>query len=410
VVTSRGLAGLTVDMVREYLSLGLRFGRLIDGYVDCWIGDPVLAGQVSDEPAPDPAALGLRAAQLRRMLPDSGLEAGRQRFLAAQLRALECAGRKLGGATVPFLAEVEEYFDVRVVPGEPDRYAALHDELAALVPGGGPLRERLVAFQDRQRLSGDVLGPAIRTVSDALRARLAGEYRLPPGEKVEYVLTADRPWNAFNEYLGGFRSRVTVNVDVGHRMTALPFVASHEAYPGHHSEHCLKEAGLVRAAGQDEHAITLVNTPQCLMAEGVAEMGLAAALGPRWGPWAEEVLRPLGLRFDGERSQRVEQAMGELLAVRQDAAILLHDRGASADEVVAFIQRWLLVTADRAGQMLRFLADPLWRAYTTTYIEGKRLVGRWLAGGPAGVPVAPRYRRLLAEPVLPAMLRAELAA
>ena len=65
--------------------------------------------------------------------------------------------------------------------------------------------------------------------------------------------------------------------------------------------------------------------------------------------------------------------------MRQDAAILLHDRAAGADAVVAHLQRWSLVSPDRAAQQLRFLTHPLWRAYISTYVEGYDLLTRWLA-------------------------------
>jgi hypothetical protein len=56
--------------------------------------------------------------------------------------------------------------------------------------------------------------------------------------------------------------------------------------------------------------------------------------------------------------------------VRQDAALMLHDEQRDADDVAAYLSRWLLVDDARAKQMLRFLSSPLWRAYTSTYVEG----------------------------------------
>jgi hypothetical protein len=53
--------------------LGLRLGRLIDGFIDCWFGDPALAAEVADEPAPDPVDLAAQAVTARAALRDSGL-------------------------------------------------------------------------------------------------------------------------------------------------------------------------------------------------------------------------------------------------------------------------------------------------------------------------------------------------
>ena len=100
---------------------------------------------------------------------------------------------------------------------------------------------------------------------------------------MEYEVVTDRPWSGFNYYLGDYRSKVAVNADVRQLMSQLPRLVAHESYPGHHTEHCRKEAGLVRRKGQAEQTIFLVNTPQCLMAEGLADLALYAAIGSRGG-------------------------------------------------------------------------------------------------------------------------------
>jgi hypothetical protein len=64
----------------------------------------------------------------------------------------------------------------------------------------------------------------------------------------------------------------------------------------------------------------------------------------------------------------------------------------------------------RARQQIRFLTDPLWRAYISTYVEGFDLLSRWLAARPAEQPVADRFVRLLDEPLTPRAVAAELAA
>ncbi|HTM85018.1 MAG TPA: DUF885 domain-containing protein, partial [Mycobacterium sp.] len=185
----------------------------------------------------------------------------------------------------------------------------------------------------------------------------------------------------------------------------LPRLVAHESYPGHHTEHCRKEAGLVARRGQAEQTIFLVNTPQCLMAEGLADLALHAVIGPGWGAWAAEIYADLGLPFDGERAEAIAAASTALAEVRQDAALMLHDEHRDTDEVAAFLRRWLLIDDTRARQMLRFLGSPLWRAYTSTYVEGYRLLRGWLDARPAEVSLTERFTRLLDEPLIPSALR-----
>ena len=137
------------------------------------------------------------------------------------------------------------------------------------------------------------------------------------------------------------------------------------------------------------------------MAEGLADLGVQASIGEGWGPWAAEILGDLGLRFDGDLAERLAAAAAPLNRVRQDAAVMLHDRGAGTDEVVAYLQRWSLVSAERAAP-----ADPLPHppAVAGLHLHLRRglrpavaLAGR-PAGRPAGGRAVPAAARRAAHP------------
>ena len=398
-------------LIREYLLLGLRFDRIEEGYVDSFTGDQRLRRQVAGEPAPEPAALAAQARFLLAELPQVPRSATfteqRAEFIAAHLRALACAARKFAGEEIGFVDEVRDYFDVDISRGEEDVYRTVHTRIDEFLGGSGPLAQRMEADRRADELAPERLAEAVDAFSSALRDIVRGTYPLPDGETVVYEVVTDKPWSGFNYYEGGYRSRVAVNADLKQHMANLPSLIAHESYPGHHTEHCRKEAGLVGGKGQAEHTIFLVNTPQCLMAEGLADLALYAAVGPGWGRWAQEIYADLGLRFDGERAEALAEARTGLAAVRQDAALMLHDEHCDVDEVVSYLQRWLLVDHKRAAQMLRFLSDPLWRAYTSTYVEGDRLLKAWLDDRPAGEGLTERFGRLLDEPLIPSSLRAE---
>ena len=393
-------------LIRDYLRLGLRFDRIEDGYVDSFTGDPELRRTVESEPTPDPADLAREAQRLLAAAPQvDGLDEQRADYLAAHLKALACAGRKFAGEDVGFVEEVREYFDVDIVKGDPEHYREAHRELDEALGGTGPLAERMQTYRAGEEIPPDRLEECIHAFSSALRDRVRAEYPLPDAETIRYEVVTDKPWSGFNYYEGNYRSTVAVNADLKQQMANLPRLVAHESYPGHHTEHCRKESGLVAGLNQAEQTIFLVNTPQCLMAEGLADLALYAAIGPDWGGWASEIYADLGLRFDGQRAQAISEASGALADVRQDAALMLHDEHRDVDEVVEFLQRWLLVSGDRARQALRFLSSPLWRAYTSTYVEGYRLLRGWLEARPAEVTLTQRFGRLLDEPLIPSSLR-----
>lgn len=392
-------------LIREYLMLGLRFDRIEEGYVDSFTGDPELRRAVAGEPAPDPGELAAQADRLLARIGDAGLPEQRVRFIAAQLRALSCGARKFAGHDVGFVEEVKAYFDVDITRGDEDRYRTAHAAMDAALPGPGVLSDRMAIHRIAEEIPPQRLEEAVHAFSSALRDIVRTDYPLPDAETVGYEVVTDKPWSGFNYYEGGYRSRVAINADVKQAMAHLPRLVAHESYPGHHTEHCRKEARLVEGLGQAEQTIFLVNTPQCLMAEGLADLALHAAVGPGWGSWAQEIYADLGLRFDGERAEALAQASAGLAEVRQDAALMLHDEHRDADDVAVFLQRWLLVDDARARQMLKFLSSPLWRAYTSTYVEGYRLLKDWLDDRPAGVGLTERFGRLLDEPLIPSSLR-----
>ena len=399
-----GLSNTT--LIREYLMLGLRFDRVEDGYVDSFTGDPELRRIVANEPPPEPADLTLQAERLLAEL-DAGtdLEQSRVEFIGAHLRALACAGRKFSGQNVGFVDEVDAYFDVRIAKGDPEQYRQAHAKLDEALSGTGSLAERMTAYRAGEEVPPERLEECIHAFSSALRDRVRAEYPLPDAETITYEVVTDKPWSGFNYYLGNYTSTVAVNADLKQQMSNLPRLVAHESYPGHHTEHCRKEFGLVAGRNQAEQTIFLVNTPQCLMAEGLADLALYAAIGPNWGSWAAEIYADLGLGFDGDRAQAVSEAAASLADVRQDAALMLHDEHRDVDDVVQFLKRWLLVNDERARQMLRFLSSPLWRAYTSTYVEGYRLLRAWLEARPADVSLTQRFGRLLDEPLIPSTLR-----
>ncbi|MHC1563625.1 DUF885 domain-containing protein [Actinomycetospora sp. C-140] len=401
-------------LTRAYVRLALRLDRVLPGVLDAHLGDPDEAARVAAEPAPRPDDLAREADRLRAALPDAGLGPSRTSFLDAQLGACRALAERAGDRPMDFVAEVERCFGVRVSRGDEDRYREAHRDLASLLEGRDPLPERLAAFRDRDRLAPEHLPAALTAAVAALRARTAATVGLPEGEDVTLEVVDAAPWSGFSRWLGPpprLRSAVAVNGGIPHRVTHLPLLVAHEAYPGHHTEHCRTAAA---PDPRPEREVFLARTPQSLVAEGAAELGLEVVVGPGWGRWNAGVLAAAGVPTDPERAdlgEAVEAVMARLAPVRQDVALMLHAEGRGDDEVIAHLRRWLLVDEARARRMLEFVAHPRWRTHTTTYVEGERLLRPWLmrpersGRAPARDVVTARLTRVLDDPPTPAVIR-----
>lgn len=306
--------------------------------------------------------------------------------------------RRLDGEPMGYADEVEACYGVR--PGRvPDEtFVEAHRRLDEVLPGTGSVADRLVTWRESHAVPMDRLRPAIDSLAEDLRARTRSLFGLPDGEHVEFELVSNQPWSGFNYYLGGLSSRVAVNTDLPVLSTSLAHLVAHESYPGHHTEHTRKEMGLVRRREWWEESIFLVGTPQCLLAEGLADLGLEVVMGRHYEATVADHLRPLGIRYDTDVVAAVAQAGEALGAVRQNAAFRLHEDGADPDTVIAEVERWGLLSTDRASKAVEFLMHPTWRAYLTCYVEGLPLCRRYVGGDPD------RFDRLLSEQMTPADL------
>ena len=107
----------------------------------------------------------------------------------------------------------------------------------------------MAAYRAGEEIPPERLEEAIHAFSSALRDRVRADYPLPDTETITYEVVTDKPWSGFNYYLGDYRSTVAVNADLKQQMSNLPRLVAHESYPGHHTEHCRKEARLRRGQG-----------------------------------------------------------------------------------------------------------------------------------------------------------------
>ena len=119
---------------------------------------------------------------------------------------------------------------------------------------------------------------------EQFRERAAALFGLPDGEDLRVSLVTGQPWTGYNWFDGGRRSRVDINTDLPLHVPELVSTVAHETYPGHHLEHAWKEADLVDRQARLESSILLINTPECLISEGLANLGRRFVAPPSEGP------------------------------------------------------------------------------------------------------------------------------
>jgi hypothetical protein len=374
---------MTESPAERYLRLGLHVGRHVDGIVDAFFGPRELQEAVDAEPPVEPRVLVAAADALLDELADG--------WLRDQVVGLRTYAGALAGESGSYADEVEGCYGVRPTYTDEAVVTAAHERLEELLPGDGSLAERFERWQDAIRVPTERIERTVAAVIEEARAQTRALVDLPDGEGV--VTEIVKPWLAFCEYLGDLRSRIAVNVDLPMSAIELLVLAMHETYPGHHAERCSKEQLLVRGRGLLEETLVLVPTPQSLVSEGIAKLAPSVLLEGDDGPALAAITRDAGIELDLAHALAVRRAREPLEWVEVNAALMLHDAGASEAEAHAYLRRWGLMTPEVADHVIRFLTEPTSRTYIITYPAGLELCRAYVAGEPE------RFRRLLTEQV-----------
>jgi hypothetical protein len=365
-----------------------------------------------------PARLADGAAALLERLPTEVVDAQRRDWLTAQLVAIQTQAAALAGEELPYVELVRRVYAWTPLRRDDAVFDAAAAELDRLLPGREPLADRLAAWDAAFEIPIDRLPGVVDWLVGLFRARAADLFGLPEGEDLRVSLVSKKPWSGYNWYDGGLRSRVDINTDLPARAADLIGLIAHETFPGHHLEHAWKEADLVDRQRRLEASILLLNAPEGLISEGLAELGVDFASPPAE---AADLLVELYERADlpihgdpkaareaAERTVAMAGSRERLGETRVNAALMRHADGASHDETLAYLERIGRTPRPLAEKRLEFIEQPLSRTYVFVYQEGEALLRSWLEVVPVDERPA-RFGRLLHEQLTPTAIATELA-
>jgi hypothetical protein len=404
-------------IAHDYLLLALRLDQHVPGLVDGFFGPAELKARADIEELHEPTRLVDDAARLLERVGSEVPEPDRRDWLTAQVIALRTQAEALAGRALPYLEHVERCFAWAPVRRDETLFDEAAATIDALLPGPGPLARRLEAWDDRFVIPPDRLTDLLVWLVERFRARADPLFGLPEGEAVRIRLVTKQPWTGYNWYDGGRQSRVDLNTDLPTWAAGLIHVAAHETYPGHHLEHAWKETALVDVAHRLESSILLINTPECLISEGLADLGHRFASPPdEEADLLVEVYERAGLEIASDASAARDAAATtvalaaprrRLAESRVNAALMRHVDGETHDAVLAWLERVGRFSPAIAAKRLEFIEHPLWRTYVFVYSEGEALLRRWLEAVPEAEQPA-RFGRLLREQLTPPAIAAEL--
>ncbi len=402
-------------IAERYVQLVLAVGQHDGDYVDAYYGPP--AWQEATQSAGQRPLVELRGeattllAELDSLPPgDEDMALLRHQYLTKQLRSVVARLDMLSGERLTFDQESEALYDA-VAPTNSDAYFQnIVDHLDGQLPGQGSLHERYATFRAAFVVPPERLDTVFSAAIQACRARTLEVLELPADESftVEYV--TDKSWSAYNWYQGKHQSLIQVNTDFPIYIDRAIDLACHEGYPGHHTYNVLLESRLVEDRGWVEFSVYALFSPQSLIAEGSANLGIDIAFpGDERVAFERDVLFPLaGLDPSTAAAfYEVEELVGQLSYAGNEAARRYLNGEIDADRAAAWLARYALMPLPRAEQRVRFIDQ--YRSYVINYNLGKDLVREYVerTAGP-DASAAQRwdvFGNLLSSPRLPSGLR-----
>ena len=365
-------------VAENYVRLALAVGRHDPDYVDAYYGPPAWKEEARERPLAEirSEAAGLLA-ELRARPSDAGDELVRLRhqYLTRHLEAMLARIEMLSGKRLSFDEESRALYDAVAPRRGAEYFEGILDQLESLVPGHGPLPERIDRFRQGFVIPLDRLDAVLEATAAECRRRTMEHVELPPGESFRIELVRDKPWVAYNWYQGNFQSLIQVNTSLPVFLDRAIDIGCHEGYPGHHVHNALLEKNFVRDRGWPELSIYLLFSPQSLIAEGTANFGIEVAFpGEERVRFERETLCPLA-GLDPEQAGRYFEVVTltrRLSYSWNEAARGVLDGRMDRAQAVDFLVRYNLSSPAEAEQLIQFIER--FRSYVINYNHGQDLV------------------------------------
>ncbi len=384
---AREATGDSLDAIaREYVALTLEIGEREPGYVDAYYGPPEWAAAAKAAPRTVPQLIQGAAALTQRLegLSSRGFDADtaqRRAYLLAHVAAASARLRMASGEKMSFADEAEALFGVRPELKPLSHYDPILARIDAVVPGQGPLVDRITAFKAAFVIPKDRLEPVMQAAIAECRVRTARHIRLPANERFTLAFVTDKPWSGYNFYQGDAASKIEINTDFPIYTERAIDLGCHEGYPGHHVYNALLERTFVKDKGWDEMSVYPLFSPMSFVAEGSANYGIDLAFpGDEAGVFERDVLMPLAGLAPADVAAKTA-LMGLTRQLAQAEYTVADDYLAGRvgrAETIARLSKYMLTTPEKAAQRLRFIDT--YRSYIINYGLGRDTVQAWVEG------------------------------
>lgn len=389
---------------KNYLLLELRIGKLIEGYVESYYGPPELKEMVDKEQSSSPKKLLSICNSLQQDLPNQGFSDKRIKLLNKMLGAMEASLNIANGKKIPYLEQVNKFYDIKPELVDDSIIFKAAEKLDEIYSGRGNLSDRINTIEKQRAIPIERIEETYNHAFQIVQTKTKDLFPdlLPNNEKLDIKIVKNQPWGANAIYLGNFKSQIEINTDIATDWTNVLGLASHEGYPGHHTESSVKEKLLYLEEQQFEHCLLSYQVPNLVISEGIANTGIDVLFTPR-------EIATIGLDeicpFP-EKEYNIDAIIAEYNArkarfvLTNNLAFHTHVDGWSDEKLVKYGLNFGILTENIIKHSLKFIHHPIASTYVFNYYTGEMLIKKKYGERPSPAD----FKQLLTHQFLPSDL------
>jgi len=265
----------------EFLLLALRIDRHIKGYVDFYFGPEKLRQIVNNESLTSPNKLLIDCKALIRQLGAQGYDKKRERYIEKMLIAMKTSIELINGVEMSIKDQFLKLYDVALQPANESELDNLKEEYNEAYSGPGSLESRMSKLRITRKVPESNIHDFFKKALEIVKKKTDEFFTdiLPENEHITLALIDNNnnqiKWACYEWYLGDYISRLEINPNYEMYWTVFLLFASHEGYPGHHTEFSIKEQRLYHELNQFEHSILILHSPKLIISEGIANTAIS---------------------------------------------------------------------------------------------------------------------------------------
>ena len=399
--------------IKEYILLALQIDNFVknktgEKYIDSYTGPQELNKLVESQGHKKISNLKKSINELKQELYQQNFNKNRSQFLRKHLQSMEMILNILNNENISLARKVKSCLDIDIKWISEDYFEHGINLFKKGLLGKQDIYKEFNKWYERNNYNNNDVNKKkeiIYSVIKEVRNRTRKIVDLPEKENIKVEMVSGRSFGAATWYLGDYCSLVQINQELPLNLFYLLTIIIHELYPGHHTEHCLKEKYQLHELNYGEQQLFITNSPRLVIAEGIAETAFDIIFTPEEAAeWmVKNIYNKLNIKTDDVNLPYLYRAarFNSLDQICGNAAIMFND-GCTENEVRKYIKKYTLLPEELINHVVNRFKTSLFKSiYSFSYFYGKKILKDLLDKEEKQIDI---FNSLLKEETYPSLL------